>query len=190
MKLKITSLNWALKHVLKEGDTDLFPQPFEFSIIKKQWSHIGPVLGRIEINDHSWKGTRRLMVPKSELGFRAVSQLDPLDAILFAATIREIGSKIEKKRLPYSDGIVFSYRFEPSPSGRLFSTNTGWEEFWKASSKLCDSHDWVLVTDISDWYNQIYHHTLQNQLQMAGVKKPYWHALNNLLANVSISIEH
>jgi hypothetical protein len=32
--LRKASLEWALKHVLREGDTDVFPKPFEFRIIK------------------------------------------------------------------------------------------------------------------------------------------------------------
>jgi hypothetical protein len=82
MKLKETSLSWALKHVCKEGDTDLFPQPFEFDIIKKYWP---TVLKAVQINEHRWHGPRRLIVPKSEYGFRTVCQLDPQDSILFAA---------------------------------------------------------------------------------------------------------
>jgi Reverse transcriptase (RNA-dependent DNA polymerase) len=185
MHLKETSLDWALKHVRKEGDTDLFPQPFEFDIIKKYWASVQKTLKGIQINTHSWQGPRRLMVPKSEFGFRAVCQLDPLDSILFAAILKEIGSKIEHKRSPSTDEAVFSYRFDPSASGRLYAANTGWEKFWKTSAAKCDQFKYVLVTDISDYYNQIYHHTVENQLDECGVLKDYWYALKNLLANVT-----
>lgn len=185
MHLKETSLDWALKHVRKEGDTDLFPQPFEFEVIKKYWPTVRTDLKKIQINSHTWQGPRRLMVPKSEFGFRTVCQLDPLDSILFAALIREIGAKIEGKRLPQSQNSVFSYRFNPSASGRLYSASTGWEEFWKVSSTHCDAHPFVLVADLNDFYNQIYHHTIENQLNECGVGTGYWHALRNLLANVT-----
>ena len=117
MRLKGMSLQWALKHVRKEGDTDLFPQPFEFEVIKKYWPDVLKELESIEINRHEWQGPRRLMVPKSEFGFRTVCQLDPEDSILFAALVREIGSKIERKRSPPSDKSVFSYRFNPAVDG-------------------------------------------------------------------------
>lgn len=32
-----TSLDWALKHIEKYGDTDIFPMPFEYSVIRHQW---------------------------------------------------------------------------------------------------------------------------------------------------------
>jgi hypothetical protein len=183
--LKETSLDWALKHVRKEGDTDLFPQPFEFDVIKKYWPKVLAELKQIDINKHQWQGPRRLMVPKSEFGFRAVSQLDPLDSILFAALVREVGAKIERKRLAKSENAVFSYRFDPAPSGRMYAASTGWEDFWKTSASYCDSFPCVLVTDISDFYNQIYHHTIENQLNECGVEHDYWHAFKNLLANVT-----
>jgi Reverse transcriptase (RNA-dependent DNA polymerase) len=185
MLLKESSLKWALRHVRKEGDTDLFPQPFEFDIIKKYWPKVLLELKKIQINDHAWEGPRRLMVPKSEFGFRAVCQLDPIDSILFAAVVKEIGAKIERRRSPPDQGRVFSYRFDPGADGRLYAANTGWESFWKTSSSLCDLFPYVLVTDISDCYNQIYHHTIENQLDQTKVDKNYWKAIKNLLANVT-----
>src|SRR5687767_3408467 len=100
MKLKSTSINWAMKNVLKEGDTDLFPRPFELQIIKACWSTLRPDIEKIDINTHAWEGPRRVIVPKSDLAFRSASQLDPIDSILFAAIIKEIGAKIEKRRMP------------------------------------------------------------------------------------------
>jgi hypothetical protein len=185
MELKKASLNWALKHVRKEGDTDLFPQPFEFDVIKKYWPSVLRVLMAVEINKYDWHGPRRLIVPKSEFGFRTVCQLDPEDSILFAALIREIGKRIERKRSPAAQQEIFSYRFDPGVDGRLYAANTGWEGFWKISSAHCDQHSHVLVTDISDFYNQIYRHTIENQLDECGVARHYWYALNNLLANLT-----
>ena len=185
MFLKPASLNWALKHVRKEGDTDLFPMPFEFEIIKKYWTTVRVELKAKEINTYDWRGPRRLMVPKSEFAFRAVCQLDPEDSILFAAIIREIGEKIEKGRSEPAKNSVFSYRYDPDADGRLYAANTGWEQFWKTSSAHCDDFPFVLTTDISDWYNQIYHHTIENQLDTLGVKKGYWFAIKNLIANTS-----
>ena len=32
------SLDWALAHALRYGDTDVFPLPFEYEAIKHDWS--------------------------------------------------------------------------------------------------------------------------------------------------------
>lgn len=185
MRLKEASIKFAMRHVYKDGDTDLFPVPFEFSIIKRKNKAVVNQLKNIEINGYAWEGPRRLMVPKSDFAFRSVCQLAPLDAILFAAVMKEIGKKIEKRRLPETDGKVFSYRFKPTSDGSLYGQNTGWEEFWKKSKLHCDQHNFVLITDISDFYNQIYHHTIENQLERCGVAVEYWHAVKNLLSNTS-----
>ncbi|NNH85780.1 RNA-directed DNA polymerase [Rhizobium laguerreae] len=185
MELKASSLKWALRHVGKDGDTDLFPMPFEFSIIKKNSAAVVNELSGIHINGYAWQGVRRLIVPKSEFAFRSVCQLDPLDSILFAAIIKEIGTKIEKRRSSVDAQQVFSYRFDPLPDGQLYSATSGWEAFWSKSRSLCNEFSTVLVTDISDHYNQIYHHTLENQLDLCSLDKAYWHAIKNLLANVT-----
>jgi hypothetical protein len=184
-RLKEPSLSWALQHVLKDGDTDLFPKPFEFKIIKKNSASFLKQLGAIDIESHSWEGPRRLMVPKADLAFRPVCQLDPLDAILYAAIVREIGSKVERRRLPEHEFSIFSYRFAPSSAGHLYRASSGWEDFWKVSQLRCSEYPFVLVTDIADFYNQIYHHTIENQLDECSVDKHYFFALKNLLANVT-----
>ncbi len=183
--LSNSSLRWALKHVLREGDTDVFPRPFEFTIIKTNKTTTLAQLAQIEVASHHWEGVRRLMVPKADFAFRPVCQLDPLDAVIYAAIIKEIGLKIERKRQPKSADTVFSYRFEPSISGQLYTPITGWEGFWKTSLDLCKNYSHVLVTDITDFYNQIYHHTIENQLIECGVGRDYITSLKRLLANTT-----
>ncbi len=183
--LNPSTLRWALKHVLREGDTDVFPRPFEFTIIKNNKTTTLNRLATIQIETHRWEGVRRLMVPKGDLAFRPVCQLDPLDAIMYAAIIKEIGRKIERKRQPLTGETVFSYRFEPTISGQLYAPVTGWEGFWRKSLDLCQSYTHVLVTDIADFYNQIYHHTLENQLDVCGVGQDYVTALKRLLTNAT-----
>ncbi|MDX8540082.1 RNA-directed DNA polymerase [Mesorhizobium abyssinicae] len=188
MKLSEQSLAWAMKHVGKEGDTDLFPTPFEFKILKKHSSEVIRTLKAVEIDTYQWKGPRRLMVPKSQFAFRSVCQLDPLDSILFAALVRGIGRKIESRRSPKRKEQVFSYRFEPKTTGKLYAATTGWEDFWTTSSLHCDNNKFVLVTDLSDYYNQIYHHTIENQLKECGVPADYWRSIKNLLGNITEGI--
>ena len=50
--LKEESLNWALAHVRRFGDTDLFPVPFEFQALAKAWSKVLPDLLAIDLAVH------------------------------------------------------------------------------------------------------------------------------------------
>ena len=188
LHLSKKTLEWALKHVVREGDTDVFPRPFELDIIEKNQQEVIKDLRSIAINTHQWMGPRRIIVPKTELSFRPVHQLDPYDAILYAGIVRDIGSRIERRRSPAKENNVFSYRFKPTISGRLYSKNSknsGLEDFWKKSEMRSSHSSHVLCTDISDYYNQIYHHTIENQLDLFKIDRGYWHALKNLFANVT-----
>ena len=166
MKLPKAAYDWALKHLMTEGDTDLFPRPFELDAIKHNWSDIVKLLESQEVQEYEWHVGRRFIVPKDNLAFRTATQLDPVDSILLAALMYKFGKKIEKRRISISEKTVFSYRFCPTKDGRLYGDNSGWKDFWNTSiSKAkASTTNFVLVTDISDFYNQIYHHVLENQL--------------------------
>jgi hypothetical protein len=113
LHLKKRSLNWALKHALRFGDTDVFPSQFEFDAIKNDWSEISKFLLREDIHNWKTRPLRSLLSPKSRYGFRIITQLDPLDFLVFAALMYEIGSDLESERVPVADNIVFSHRFRP-----------------------------------------------------------------------------
>lgn len=40
LTLKANSLNWALEHALRYGDTDVFPLPFEYDAIQHDWTEL------------------------------------------------------------------------------------------------------------------------------------------------------
>lgn len=187
-KLKESSLTWSLRHILREGDTDLFPQPFEFELIRKNWKNILLILRNYDITNHKWKGFRKVLIPKDKLTFRSFCQLDPLDSILYAAIIKEIGDKIERRRIPLHDNRVFSYRFKPTADYRLYGEKSLWERFWNISKSCTEGHRYVLITDISDFYNQIYHHTIEQQLEKCKVDTFYITAIKNLITSYTQGI--
>ncbi|MCM3342009.1 hypothetical protein M3650_26135 [Paenibacillus sp. MER TA 81-3] len=52
LRLKERSYSWALKHIEKYGDTDIFPLPFEFEAIRTYWdSDIKPELSQMNVLD-------------------------------------------------------------------------------------------------------------------------------------------
>ena len=169
--LKSESLEWALTHILKFGDTDIFPVPFEFACIKGAWSWLRPELQKIDLNEYKTRGTRRMLVPKSNGGFRVATQLDPIDAILYAALSHESAPLIEARRIPADQSVACSYRVDIDPKGRLFAAESGWPEYHLRSEVLAKSGKYthVLVADIADFYNQIYTHRVQSALEMSAI---------------------
>src|SRR5262245_37526337 len=177
----LTSLEWALDHLDCEGDTDLFPRPFEIDALRSAQSTVLPELATIDIAGHHWAGARKLLIPKDDFSFRSVTQLDPLDSLLFAALIKEAGPLIEARRRPAPEGRVFSYRFVPTANGQLYGDQSLWDAFWQASEDAAHDSRFVVSTDITDFYNHVYHHTVENQLRECGVAPGFTAALLNLL---------
>ncbi len=181
-KLQIQSYDWAIKHLSSEGDTDLFPKLFEIEAIKANWEKLRSCFFKdLDITNYQWNGGRRFIIPKDSYSFRVATQLDPFDAIIYTAIVREIGGLIEANRIPIHKKMVFSYRFSPTEEGSFFKENY-WKEFWKVSriKALNKNCNYVIRTDITDFYNQIYLHSVENQLYRCGIEKFYITSLLNL----------
>lgn len=164
--LSANSLDWALKHVERYGDTDIFPIPFEYQAIRQSWDSIRDYLSRQDLYNYSVRQHRRCLSPKHRFGFRISTQLDPFDTLIYLALVYEIGEDIESKRIPPEARTVFSYRFRPDEQGHMFDTEIGYDQFKHRSTELAFSEDyaWVLVADIADFFPRIYTHPLENAL--------------------------
>ena len=134
-KLSLIPYRWAITHLLKESDTDLFPRPFEFDAIGYYPDDVERSLQNTDIGSYSWFGGRNTIVPKGVLSFRPATQLDPWDSLILTALIHEFGDKIEKKRIRYNAEIVFSNRFKPMSDGTMYDMDTNWHSFWEKSKK-------------------------------------------------------
>ena len=185
MKLSKASYEWALAHLIKENDTDLFPEPIEIEIINYEKDRIISKLENIDIGSYNWKPFRRFMIPKGELSYRMITQLHPLDSIMLSAMIFEYGSLIEQKRSPINCNRVFSYRFSPLPDGTLYAKNDSWKAFWTANLTKAQQYDFIVCLDISDFYNQIYHHTIENMLIDVGIPNEIKKSIMKLLENIT-----
>src|SRR6266700_5179236 len=133
LSLRAASYSWAVPHLLKESDTDLFPRPFELEAIESYKEDVVKAIQPIDIGSYSWSVGRSTIVPKGELSFRFATQLDPWDSLILTALVREFGDAIERKRIPYSEGILFSYRFEPMLDGTMYKMDADWPSFWEKS---------------------------------------------------------
>lgn len=166
------SLGWALTRILKSGDTDIFPIPFEYKAIHSLWNEVKTKLESENLENHEVGAPFRLLVPKQFPGFRVAIQLDPYDSLLYLAMIYEAANHIEDLRIDESRKIACSYRVEITPEGQLFRPKNGWPDFHSKSEELATSDpiNHVLTADISDFYNQIYLHRVQSALESSGVE--------------------
>jgi len=161
LTLQENSLNWSLNHALSIGDTDVFPAPFEYEAIQHDWESVRSDLASQNILEWATRPARALLSPKAKYGFRIITQLDPIDFLIYSSLIYEIANDLESRRLPVTDGVVFSYRVSTNQEGQLFSPDVGYRSFLESCrTKLNDYSDncFVATADISDFYSRIYHH--------------------------------
>lgn len=188
MKLDRQSLDWAITHLSKEGDTDLFPKPIEIQVINEVRERVLNALKNVDLGTHQWSGARRFIIPKSELSYRVATQLDPIDSIMLAAIIYQFGQLIEKRRIPTSENRVFSYRFSPTADGSFYGHPNPWSDFWKTAREKAEDCKYVVQLDIADFYNQIYHHVIENQLIHSGFSNEIKGSIMRLAESVTQTV--
>lgn len=169
MKLTSNSIDWAISHLDKVGDSDLFPRPLELDAVLALRNEMKTLLSSEDVSKLSPSAARRFTVPKDDLSVRQATQLNLLDSIILTALVHEYGNLIEKRRRPTNENKIFSYRFKPSDDGWLYDRTFDWTPFWKRCYEQAEKYSYALVLDISDFYNQIYHHTIENQLIESGL---------------------
>jgi hypothetical protein len=180
------SLAWALGHVRKFSDTDIFPYPFEYDSIAHDWALLSPAIAALDLHVHKTGTDCRAFVPKPGGGFRAAIQLDPLDHLVYTASVYEIAELIEKSRIPSDRKVACSYRLQLTPEGAFFPREGGWHDFHATSKALAmGENTHVLVADIADFYNQLSHHRVQNALESASVSHERSTNLERFLSRIT-----
>lgn len=169
MHVQDDSLDWALKHVSRFGDTDVFPLPFEYATIRQDWDTIRAYLASQDLDTWAVREMRRMLTPKQDLGFRIATQLDPLDTLLICALIYEIGAEFEAARIPVSKQCIYGYRFLPTEEGQLYDPAINYSAFRERSLELAAEPDssFVLMTDIADFFPRLYSHPVENAMRAA-----------------------
>jgi hypothetical protein len=163
----------AVKNIASLGDTDVFPYPIDNAIFFDRQNEVVDLLEEMYRTQPFKDNFDRYplvfdteLVAAGYLGFRNVTQIDPLWNALLLGTVLTIGSEIESQRLNKSDQVVFSYRYAPDEdSGSLFDREIGWHDYQQHAVKLAEDYDFVVSCDISNFYPRIYHHRLENALQ-------------------------
>jgi len=165
MNLKKQTLEFALNHLKKHPDTNIFPRPFEYDRISNN-----TICDIALKNINKWKigEHRKCLIPKGKYGFRIATQIDPIDTVIYLSLILEAGSELEKVRA--SKDIVFSNRFNPNKNNFLILEPGNYYPFVDRSKDLAKKYKYVVVTDIADFFPRIYLHRLENSLDSLNPK--------------------
>lgn len=163
------SIERALRNIATYGDTDVFPLPFERHVFHDKAAESAAVV----LAMHE-KFTQELalnppvnietLAPVGYTGFRWATQIEPFWNCYFLSLVIELADRIEAVRLPRQSESVFSYRFEwDDATGKMFGASN-WRDYRECARRKCADFNYVVVTDIADFYPRIYHHRLENAL--------------------------
>lgn len=186
--IKEKYLEWALKHLQKYSHSDFYPRLFEYAALVHNWAEVKKHILSIDLDDYSPKSPLIDLAPKSNGNYRVVHQLDPIDSLIYTSLVREVCDIIENYRIPELRHIACSYRIKPNEEGSFFPSDSGWDEFNARTEELADEYEdgYVIVADITDFYNQIYTHRIRNLIEEAG--KGAYHARAKVIEKFLISL--
>ncbi|MCY3540414.1 MAG: RNA-directed DNA polymerase [Gammaproteobacteria bacterium] len=190
MALDFTSaLKRSLRNTIAHGDTDVFPFPFEKNLFADKPDECIALLNgwhkdfqkSVATNPPS---TVSALCQVGYSGFRQVTQIDPFWNAYYLALVIQIAQEIENLRLSTDDNKVFSYRFLNGSSDSLFHKLT-WFDYRTRAVELAECHEYVVLTDISDFYPRVNHHRLDNALARLPKATSISHEILCLLSNFS-----
>ena len=170
MKTNLTeaSLDFAREHITAFYDTDFYPKPFEYKALWYYWKEVKQYLLATQLAQSFSGPPRALAWPKARGGYRVVHQLEPLDAIVYVALVHAVAPQIAASRM--GPEVACSYRINVDRSS-FFVGGSGFARYREQCEKLSKQYDYVLTTDVSDFYNQIYLHRVCNAIELVSTNK-------------------
>lgn len=164
MKLDAATYECALQHLVEKGDTDLFPYPFELAFLNEKQKEIASSLANLDLATYHPMSLVESLIPKTRYGFRVAHQPYPIDTVIYTALVLTIFDDIEKGRDPAHNNRAFSYRKRNGLDPAIFQEHRSFRHWLDHLKGFVFSNEYshVIRTDISDFYQRIYRHRLEN----------------------------
>ena len=179
------SLEFAKEHISKFYDSDFFPKSSEFDAIWHHWPEVKKELLSKNVSKMWIAPPRAMAAPKPRGGYRIVHQLEPIEALVYTALAAEVAFDVEAARANETLHIACASRFKLA-DGSFFAGGTGWAEFNQRTETLAKGHEHILALDITDFYNQIYLHRLNNAIEHANpAKKNFADEIEKFISTVN-----
>ncbi len=163
----------AIADIAAHGDNDTLPFDIDNRFISNNQTELAEMAFRYsqELEKGGRKSAKnaidslpifseRLLVPTGTAGFRITTKIHPFWNIYFNA----LGVAIAEALEPTRNERTHSYRYVGAGDS-LFDRNSSWRAFREASIVDCETQTETTVivqTDISSFYEHIYHHRIEN----------------------------
>ena len=189
------AVHLAITRILDKGTDDVFKPPIFSRSIESAILALKPNEFRQEAYKQALKFiqvadlevckiglTRRCLVTKDQNSFRQAAWLDPFDAVKYLSVAYLLFEQIEANRIVKNEKIIHSHRMSQN-DGEIFDHSYGYDSFRMRSSQLSREYigKWKVVTDISNFFDRIGNHSLENHLLNVGCEKKYVTLIKEML---------
>lgn len=160
----------AIKNIVRHGDTDIFPFPFENHVLHDRQDQAAALLDELDRDVRESLATQPpanvgALAPVGYTGFRWATQIDPLWNAAYLGWVLSIADEIEKVRQPIERHRVFSYRYKwDEENASCFRRDINWRSFIEKSLEKAESSSFVVSCDISEFYLRVNHHRIENAI--------------------------
>ena len=156
--------------MIKFGDTDIFPFPFERYAFDDTFKKCLNLLVERDKNFDNDLATHppltiEALTQIDYSGFRRATQIEPFWNVYYLALVLSIAEDIENYRICQSKHTVFSYRYSWCKNTHSLFGDSTWNDYRDRTSRLGRDCKFVVLTDIADFYTRINHHRLENSLK-------------------------
>lgn len=185
----------SLKNIIHFGDTDIFPFPFERLLFEDKFEESKAILLNLHAHFEKLIAQRPPLIEVrlhqvGYFGFRKATQIEPFWNAYYLAVVLAIAEEIEKTRIPLDAETVFSYRYGWNTNNSSIFKEITWNDYRSACLSKSRGYKYVIQTDISDFYDRVNHHKLENEL----MRMPNCHDLPfriiKLLSNFSRTVSY
>lgn len=185
-RLNASSIARAIDHLVKFGDTDVFPHLIEIVFVNERKTEVIAEISALDLETFNPVQAIETIAPKSRYGFRTVHQLPLLEALLFTAAVIEIGADLEAIKRPIGEDGPFAYRFSHDGDGSLFVREHTFRDWLQNQYETLEGGEFanVICTDIADFYQRIYLHRIENCLDAATANKGVKRFVEKLIRQV------
>lgn len=164
------SFRWAVDNIATWGDTDVFPLPPENHVFHDMPDECVAELLKVHSSLEDALAAnppvnQSALAPVGYVGFRWATEIDPLWNAYLLGLVLRISKEIEEARVSPDEGVVFSYYLGEHPDGSDIFRKNEWAAFQDANSEKASNCEYVVQTDIADFYARVYHHPLENALR-------------------------
>lgn len=185
----------SLKNIAKHGDTDIFPFPFEKDLFFDRPTEARDLLLGLHQKFEAYLAsnppfTIESLTQVGYTGFRWATQIDPFWNAYYLALVTSLADQIEGVRVPESEAVIFSYRFGWNEDEAKLFRNVTWRDYRHRAIELSRNAEFVVLTDVSNFYNRIYHHRIENALMRLPTPGDLPRRIMRLLSHFSKNVSY